>query len=185
MRIGMSDECITAVVGDVEQLMPVGGPGIGSADALRQVAIARARGGPESERAVHMNPSAVTMGDGNNRFERIERADVHVAGLRENERRLLRRGGKRFFESVRQEAASLIDRQIADLLETVAQQADRALESAVTLAARKNADRRRAEHAALFDIPTELFEKRVPGGGKACGMGHLASGNKREAGAGG
>src|SRR2546427_11722015 len=80
---GVAHEGETAVIGNVQPLVRVGGPGVRGADALEQVAEARARRGPEAECAVDVHPGvAVRARQAGDLAKRIERAGVHVAGLR-------------------------------------------------------------------------------------------------------
>src|ERR1700728_4332404 len=83
MRVG--DECVAAVVGDVEPLVAVGGPGIGRAGSGAQVTKARTGIGPESEGAVDVYPRVVAPGDGNQLLERVEDAGVELARLQNDD----------------------------------------------------------------------------------------------------
>ena len=70
-----------AVVGHVEGLVRVGGPGVGAGDALGQVAVRRRGGREQPEGAVDVHPGAVPVRDLDRLGERVVAAGVHVAGL--------------------------------------------------------------------------------------------------------
>ncbi len=81
MGVGLGDERVAAVVGDVEPLMSVGGPGVGGFDAAGEAGVAGTGGSPESERAVNVDPRTVAARDGNESAEVIEAAGIHIACL--------------------------------------------------------------------------------------------------------
>ena len=64
MGRGIGDECVAAVVGNVEPLVPVGGPGVGLVRSGEVVAKVGAGCGPEAEGSVDVDPGVVPVGDG-------------------------------------------------------------------------------------------------------------------------
>ena len=77
-----------AIVGHVEPLVGVGGPGVGELDAGDRCTQLGLGGSPEAERAVDVEPAAV-LADARSAIaaQRIEGAGVHVAGLGADDRR--------------------------------------------------------------------------------------------------
>ena len=93
VRLGIADEHDPAVVRDVQRLVAVGRPRVGLVDAGdERRAGARSRR-PQPERAVDVHPRVVAVRQVADRAEVLERARVHVAGLRRDDRR--RRPGSR------------------------------------------------------------------------------------------
>ncbi len=74
MGLGLGDESVAAVVGNVEPLVAVGGPGVGGFEAAGEAGVARAGGSPESEGAINVNPRTVAARDGDESVEVIEAA---------------------------------------------------------------------------------------------------------------
>ena len=89
-----------AVVGHVERLVGVGRPRVRALGARHQVPQARGCRRPQPERAVDVHPGAVQVRDVDRRREVVERAGVHVTGLKRDDRRAVvrlpaRRSGRR------------------------------------------------------------------------------------------
>src|SRR6478672_791241 len=61
MRLRMSAHDQTAIVGNVQPFVSVGGPGVGELSAGGEMLEAVAHGSPESERAIHVEPCASFM----------------------------------------------------------------------------------------------------------------------------
>ena len=57
MRLGIGDERISAIKGDIEPLVAIGGPGIRLVHSLHEMPVARAGRGPQSERAIDVHPA--------------------------------------------------------------------------------------------------------------------------------
>ena len=85
MGIRVGDKRVAAIERNVEPLVSVGGPGIGSFDSGDEMFVARACGGPETEGSVDVNPGVIFFRERNESFEIVHRADVYVAGLQEND----------------------------------------------------------------------------------------------------
>ena len=58
-RSAVSDDSQTAVVADIGPLMRVSGPRIGLIESLRQMLILWRDPGPQTERAIHVDPGAM------------------------------------------------------------------------------------------------------------------------------
>ena len=78
------------VVGDVQPLVRVGRPRVGALDAGDEVAEPRRDGRPEPERTIDVQPGSRALDGVGDLQERIERARVHVPGLRADDRRPVR-----------------------------------------------------------------------------------------------
>src|SRR5436189_5540038 len=76
-----------AVVGHVEPLVTVGGPGVGTFKTLEQAATAWARGGPKPKGAVDVAPRVMRAADIDDVGDRVEGTGVHVTGLSAHDRR--------------------------------------------------------------------------------------------------
>ncbi len=63
MGLAVGYEGVSAVEGDVEPLVAVGCPGVGGVGSVEEVAKARARGAPEAEGSVDVDPCAVLLCD--------------------------------------------------------------------------------------------------------------------------
>ena len=61
-RIGY--EGVSAIEGDVEPFVSVGGPGVGRVGSVEQMAKAWGGGAPEAKGSVDVDPCAVLLGDG-------------------------------------------------------------------------------------------------------------------------
>jgi hypothetical protein len=81
-----------AVVWDVEPLVRVGGPRVGEADSLDEMAARRARGCPQPERSVDVEPRVGGADDLDDLRKRVERARVHLSGLRAHDDRAVEPG---------------------------------------------------------------------------------------------
>src|SRR5579872_3438764 len=171
----MRHEGVAAIEGNVEPFVPVGGPGIGLFHALDQVLVSRARGRPETESAVDVNPGAVAFRDRNQSAKIVERAGVDVARLQDDDRRGLM--AQRVLERVGLPAI-----QRGDMRAAHAQQTKSALDRAVPLVAGQNADLGRAVKTPLLHIPALPLQKRVTSRGEARKIRHLAATDESEAG---
>ena len=79
--LGIPDDHDPRVVGDVEPLVAVGGPGVGPTGAADEGGERRARGGPQPEGAVDVEPAAPLADQGADLLQRIEGPRVHVPRL--------------------------------------------------------------------------------------------------------
>ena len=101
----MRGEHEAGVVRHVQPLVRVGRPRVGALDALHVMPQRAAGGGPQPERAVHVEPGLMPAGEIGDRVERIERAGVHVAGLRADDRRTTARAASAFASASRASCA--------------------------------------------------------------------------------
>jgi len=81
----VTHESQAAIVGNVQPFVGVGSPGIRVSDSFSEMGAGRGRGGPETERAIDVDPRSGPMSDSTNFRDRIERSGVHVAGLDTND----------------------------------------------------------------------------------------------------
>ncbi|BCW66400.1 hypothetical protein NicSoilB4_11630 [Arthrobacter sp. NicSoilB4] len=84
---GIADHCDPAVIRHVEGLVRVGAPRIGPLHPGGQGGELRDGRGPESERAIHMDPRAARLCDGDCLEERIEGAGMQVSCLQADQHR--------------------------------------------------------------------------------------------------
>src|SRR5918994_6044668 len=78
-RVSAEDEA--RVVGNVQPLVGIRGPGISVLYPFRKMPQGWAGGRPDSERPVHMDPSAGLLGSGADGTQGVDSAGVHVARL--------------------------------------------------------------------------------------------------------
>src|SRR4051812_84117 len=107
VSFGVGHDRHRAVIGHIEPLVRVDGPGVRSLDSGREVAGGGCGGGPQPERPVDVQPGAMLRADVGDRSERVERAGGHVAGLRAHDRRFVV-GGQRFCERIGIHAALVV-----------------------------------------------------------------------------
>ncbi len=81
VRGGVGDENQAGIERHIQPFVRVGRPGIGRFRALQQMAIALAGRGPESDRAVDMDPSLCRVGDRAGALKGVEHAGVQVSRL--------------------------------------------------------------------------------------------------------
>ena len=153
MRGGMLREDDPAVVRNVEPLVGIRGPRIRPFDAVDELAIPRARGRPEPEGAVDVDPGFGGLASVRDRCKRIDRAGVDVARLGADDRgrlrcleRLLQRFGAHPALTVHW-----------DELETGGsepEQPERTIDRDVSLGAGEDADPRGADESVTSDIPS-------------------------------
>ena len=156
VNIGMRAERIAGVVRDVEPLVAVARPRVGQLDAAHELGRARARRGPEPERAVDVEPRPGAVGRGGRCGEVVTRAGVHVAGLRADDRRAGLSAPRRHRQRLgvhRPVGESGNDRHRAF---AEAEQAHGPVDRRVALRADDDAHRRRAVEAVAPDVPTVL-----------------------------
>ena len=85
MARGVRHDRDSRIVGDVQPLVRVHGPGVGLRNAAQEVK-ERRRGRPQPERAIHVQPGTVTVRDLGDLIQGIEGAGADVAGLSADER---------------------------------------------------------------------------------------------------
>ena len=181
--VGVGDEGVAGIVGDVEPFVAVGGPGVGGFDAAQEMAEARGGGGPEAEGAVDVDPGAVAVGDRRSTRRRVVGADVEVAGLEEDD------GGAAVEARLPRACGVRRPRLSAGMTSTEARPmpSRRRARSTVPWRSRAGDDADRAERrrGPAARRPSRGVEHGVPGGGEAGDVGHLAAGDEGEAGGGG
>ena len=79
--IGVGHDGDPAVVGHIERLMRIGGPGVGAFSACDQRAVASRRGRPEAECAIDVHPGVVAMCKINSGGDGVESAAMHIPSL--------------------------------------------------------------------------------------------------------
>src|SRR5262249_43167448 len=166
MRLRIGHERVATVEGRVEPLVTVAGPRVRQLHAPQQMPILRACCRPQTEGAIDVHPGAMLARNRNELGKGIEGADVEVAGLQQDDR-----GSRQFaFEGLRQgrrlELASCVAWQGRDGTLAESEDANGALDRAVALAARDDADVGRARKAQLLDIPSRSLEEPVAGRGE-------------------
>ena len=179
---GVAHECEPAVVGHIEPFVRVGGPGVRRGDTVEQVAEARARPGPEAERPVDVHPGvSVRARQTGDLAERIERAGVHVAGLRADDRGRARGVPECVAQGVGKHATLAVGLHFDHAGIAQAEQPERAVDGDVRFVAGDDGDARRADEPLRADVPSGARQHRLPGRGKTSGIGHLPTGDESHA----
>jgi hypothetical protein len=124
-----------------------------------------------------MDPGARLLGARANLDGRIERAGVHIAGLNTNDGARVERGYR-----VGTHAALPVGRHPHHSRTAEPQQRERLQHGYVDFIAHHDGDLRRAEQAALLDVPTGAIEQRVPRRCQAREIGHGRAGHEARAG---
>ncbi len=172
-EFGVATEDQPAVVGDVQPLVGVGRPGIGTVMTGDEVGAAGAGGGPETEGAVDVDPGTGIVGFGTELLSGVESAGVHVAGLQAEN------GSVGEFRQLRgHHAALVVDRHPEHPLPAQAQQAQSVEEADVNLLAHHHAQFRRPKESLGLDIPAAALQQRVPRGGERAEVRHGGAGDK-------
>src|SRR5215208_3283385 len=172
-RVSAEDE--TTVVRDVQPLVSVGGPGVGVLYTFREMPQGWARGRPESERPVYMDPSASLLGSGADSSEGVDSAGVHVARLGTHYGPF--RGlGEGVPQHIRPHPALTVGRDRPQVGGPEAQKAQSAVYRDVALLADDNPNWRCADQSVDLDIPVGRLEHAVAGGRERGEVRHLAAG---------
>src|ERR1022692_904232 len=111
MWLRMRNESVATVVGHVQPLVSVRCPRIRFVDAQKQRSVLLARICPQAKCTVDMHPGAIAVRKRNKVGEPIERSDVKVTCLKQDDGQRLRLLTQRFFQSCCLELAGAIDRQ--------------------------------------------------------------------------
>ena len=85
MRLRVAHERIAAIVGNVEPLVSIGGPGVSGFYALSQVMKVGRGCGPSAEGSIYMDPGIALFGDRNQRGEVVVGPGVHISGLQQDD----------------------------------------------------------------------------------------------------
>ncbi len=184
MRRRMRGEHQPGVVGHVQPLVRVGRAGVGALDAADVVAQRIACRRPQAERAIDVQPRAVRRGEIGDGVDRIERARVHVAGLRADNRRAalrLQRRGQR----IRLHPALIVGCDAHQLARAESDQPQRADRGRVHFVADHHAHARCALQAIRLDVPAGAAQQLVARGRERGEVRHVATGDEADAGAGG
>ncbi len=159
--------------------MRVGRPRVGELDPGREVTERRRGGSPQAERAVDVQPGALVAAERRDLVERVERARVHLAGLRADDGRA-RDPAKRVRQPVEAHTALGVDVDPDCRRGPEPQQAQRAVDRHVALSARHHGDRRGACEPALLDVPARPLENGMTRCGEARHVRELAARDERE-----
>ena len=162
-----------AVVGDVQPLVRVGRPRVRPLGASRQVAQRRARGGPEPERAVHVQPRPGGLRGVGDRREVVAGAGVDLADLRADDRRPVVE-----LERVDRHPPLVVGRD--HLGRAHSEQPQGPVDGDVTPRANDDAHRRRAVQPVVGDVPAALAEDVEPRGGEGRHVRDLAPRHEAE-----
>ena len=161
--------------------MGVRRPRVGGGVTPDEVRQPWARRRPEAERAVDVDPGSVRVGDRDDRLEVVERAGVHLAGLRADDQRLPG-AGEDAFEELGAHPALVVDRHDELLGPTDPEQPQRAGQRHVALLADDDPERRRAGETLLAEVVADPLVHGLTGGGERGDVRHLAAGHERERG---
>ncbi|MPM21235.1 hypothetical protein SDC9_67679 [bioreactor metagenome] len=169
------------VVGNVQPLVGVRGPGIGEFNAVRMSSEGRQHPSPEAESPVHVNPCTLRPGGRDDPGAGIEGTGVHVAGLKaENHRAGGRSQGVLRF--VRDHPALPVggDGHHVSRAEPEHSQGDQ--ERRMGLLAGDDGHPGSSLEAVLLHVMAGAPEDLVPCGGEAGEVGHLAPGDEADGG---
>ena len=111
---GVPHECETAVVGNVQPLVPVGDHRVCTFHALDEMERAIREGGEESERTVHVEPGAVMLREVGHRDQRVEVAGVHLSGARDHDGGRVAEGLELAFQSREVQPPDPVRRELPD-----------------------------------------------------------------------
>ena len=182
VRGGVAHDHDAVVVRDVEPLVRVGGPRVGELGAVEQRALGGAGARPEAERAVDVQPAAALVHDAGELAQRVDRAAVHVAGLRADDERAVESR-----ECVAQRVGAHpplpVGRHDDDTLRPEPEHAQRRVNRHVRLGADDDVDARRAVEAVRLHVPAHFAQDAVPRRGERGEVRHLAAGHEADAGA--
>ena len=176
----MRDEHESRIVRDVEPLVPVRRPRIAAVDAARVMTQGRARGCPQAERAVDVQPRPMTTCDVRDLVDRIEGARVHVAGLRADDRRAVAARERRR-ERVALHPALIVSGNPLDLPRSDPQQAQRSDDRHVHFVTDDHAEMWCALQSIGLHVTTDAAQHFVTGGGERREVRHVAAGDEPDA----
>ena len=179
MRFRMGDEREPAVVRDVEPLVRVGRPGVGALRAGREPAQSRGGAGPQPECTVDVYPGTDLAAQGKNLLEGVERARVHLARLRADDRRDLDVAKCRL-QRLDAHATLAVDRDAASRAAADPDETEGAVDRHVTAVSGDDRYRRRSCETVVFHVPAHPLEHCVPSRCETGGVGHLAARDERE-----
>ena len=177
-RLGIAQQRDAVVVGDVEPLVRVRGPGVRLGQALDEFATGRVRQCPQAEGSVDVQPSAALTGPGHDLRERVERSGVDLTRLRADEDRPADVG-----EELCPYAALRIGRDSDDPVAPQPDQAECLDQRGVGLLPGYHRQRRCAEQTLGVDVPTQPGEQLISRCGQRGGVRHGGAGDERCGGA--
>ncbi len=180
MRGGVANEDETRVVGDVQVLVRVGRPRLGECQTRRVPAQLRRRGRPHAERSIDVQPATVRTDGGGDVGERIERAAVHVARLRADDRRA-RDGREHVAQQVGAHAALRVRGDAPHARSADAEHLQGRKDRDVAFVADDDVDRRRAGKAVLLYVPATRAEYGVTRGRERGEARHRRAGREADA----
>ena len=127
-----------------------------------------------------MHPGAGGVRRGADLLDRIDRAAVDVADLRDDDRRAVVSRAQGVGERVGAHRPAVVGSHQLDRSGPQAEQPQRAIDRHVALLTGEHPDARRAGNAVALDVVAHGPEHAVAGGGQRSHMRHLAAGDKRE-----
>ncbi len=137
------------------------------------------RGRPEAEGAVDVQPCTGPCDGIGDLRDRVERARVDLAQLGAHDRRPVA-AGQRVSESGHIHPSLVVGRNLDDRCRSEAEQPKRAVDRDVAPGTAENPDRGRSGQSVALEVPAGVRQHRVPRGGEAGRLGHLAAGGERE-----
>ena len=160
--------------------MRVVGPGVGEVGAVEQRARGPAGAAPKAECAVDVHPRAFPVRDLADGAQRIDRAGVHVAGLRADDDRAVE-SCQRPLQGVWPHPPLLVGLDLLRAARAKAEHAQRGVNGDVCLRASDDVHLRRAGQSVLFDIPSHTTQHSVARGGEGGEVGLLPAGDQSHA----
>ena len=153
----MSADGIARVVGNVQPLVPVAGPGVRQLDPADEMSCTWARGRPEPEGAVDVNPGIDGVCRLDDRCHVVARAGVHVAGRGADNRRRRLVLSEHFPQCVGIHRAACEGRYLDDRALAQPEETNRAIDRRVALGGHHDPDPRCAVQALATHIPALLM----------------------------
>ena len=181
MRGGVAHHDDAVVVRHVEPLVRVVGPGVGQFSTVQQCAAVAAGPAPQPERAVDVHPCLFGVRDLADAAQRVNRAGVHVAGLRGDDDRSIERG-QRALERLGAHPPLLVGVDLDRVARAQAEHAQRGVDGDVRFRAGDDVHTRRAGQPVLLHVPTGAAQHGVARRGERGEVRHLAAGHEADAG---
>jgi hypothetical protein len=173
MNIWVSAEGVARVVRNIEPLVAVTTPRIGTLEPVHEMSQRRTRRGPQAESTVDVEPGAHASSLVGNPREVIERASVDVAGLGNDDRRGVRLQVEDASQQGRIHRAIRAGRHHHDRLLTDPQQPQRSVDGGVAFLTNHDSDTRRSEQPFGADIPAATPQDLPAPSGQSDGVGRL------------
>ena len=178
-RIAVPDDRQPAVVRDIQPLVRVGRPGVRALDAAHLLPKGRRSSGPETERAVDVEPGTMPLAEVGDLVEGIERSSVDLPGLRADDRRPVEpREG--FGEGRGDHPTLLVGADPNRGLPAEAQEAQGGEHRHVRLLPNDHVELRGALQSTCLDIPANAAELGAPSCRQAGEVRHLRTGGETD-----